>query len=514
MTNPIAAMRMLIIYAILIPLAMFVGYLVTNPMDYGTIGFLAFVGVLLISPIFIKWNYPILIFALGCPAYLFFLPGRPLMAQVVVVIALFIAVLERILSSGRRFIPAPVMAWPLLFVAAMAYMTAELTGGINLHFIGGAEGGGAKYIQLFTGIACFFAVTSQTIRPERRNFYLALFLLPTLLGILSDMFPFLPKPLNTINLLFPPGAGSVNQAGGHSIRLTALGKSVGILYIYLLARYGLRGTLDTRHPWRVIIAVGSFTLTMFGGFRNTFIGFFMLAGLLFFFERLYRTRLVLVVVFAGVIGATALVAFSNKLPYTFQRSLSFLPLKWDVEVTVDAEGSTEWRKQIWEATWPKVPDYLLLGKGYQLTKADFDLMGGGQFAGGSGAKFDAGEEGLAISSDFHNGPLSALIPFGIWGAIGILWVMAACGYVLFSNYKYGDPTLLAFNTFMLASWIGYVIFFFFFFGAFVDDVGWTYGKLAGFSLAMNGGLMRRPARAGYTAPLRQVAGPEITPQVV
>ena len=96
----------------------------------------------------------------------------------------------------------------------------------------------------------------------------------------------------------------------------------------------------------------------------------------------------------------------------------------------------------------------------------------------------------------------------------MLWVMAACGYVLFSNYKYGDPTLLAFNTFMLASWIGYVIFFFFFFGAFVDDVGWTYGKQAGFSQAMNGGLMRRPARAGYTAPLRQVAGPEITPQVV
>ena len=57
MTNPAAAIRALITYAICIPLAMLVGYMLCNPLDYGALGFFGLVAMLIVSPILIKWNY-------------------------------------------------------------------------------------------------------------------------------------------------------------------------------------------------------------------------------------------------------------------------------------------------------------------------------------------------------------------------------------------------------------------------------------------------------------------------
>ena len=183
-----------------------------------------------------------------------------------------------------------------------------------------------------------------------------------------------------------------------------------------------------------------------------------------------------------------MVPFSSKLPANFQRALSFLPLDWSPEVKMNAEGSSEWRYRIWSDTWPKVPQYLLLGKGYSLTAEDYQMMGTGTFVGGVAESLDASQEGLAISSDYHNGPLSTLMPFGIWGGIGFLWLLFAGLRVMYRNYKYSPPELRTVNTLLLAMYIQGFWGFFFIIGAFHEDVG-NFGKLIGFSIALNGGLL-------------------------
>ena len=99
MTNPAGAMRMLITYAMVIPLAILVGYLLTDPLDYGTMGFFGLVIALLLSPVYIRWNYPILVFGLGCPAYCSFLVGKPPLWEVVALLSIIIAMVER--AMGR-----------------------------------------------------------------------------------------------------------------------------------------------------------------------------------------------------------------------------------------------------------------------------------------------------------------------------------------------------------------------------------------------------------------------------
>jgi hypothetical protein len=495
MTNPVQAMRMLITYAVIIPLAILVGYLTTDPMDRGTLFFFAILAALVVSPIFIKWHYQILIFGLGCPAYCFFVPGNPPLGQVVVILSLGIAIVERTLSSERRFVSVPVMTWPLLFIAAMVYFTAQLTGGIGLHTMGGDVGGGRKYLSVFIGLATYFALTSRVISRDKWKFYLALSMLPAVAGVLSDMFPYLPGPFKYINLLFPPNntvAADV-EAGNTTMRLTNLSFALGIFPIYLLARYGLRGIFFEGHLWRIALFLAGFCTTMLGGYRNAIFGFGTTCTLIFFMEGLHRTRLLPALALAGALVIALLASFSDHLPYTYQRSLSFLPFKWQPEVVMDADASSEWRYKIWRATWPKVPEHLLLGKGYALTKEDYENIGQGQFANIGASHIDASEETLAISSDYHSGPLSTLMAFGVWGGLGIVWLMAATWYVVYQNYKYGDPAMRSFNIYTLATCSISIFSFFFLFGAFHDDVG-SLARTAGFSIAMNGGLARRPAK--------------------
>jgi len=192
--------------------------------------------------------------------------------------------------------------------------------------------------------------------------------------------------------------------------------------------------------------------------------------------------------------------------------MSFLPFKWDAAVVADAEGSTGWREAMWAALWPKVPEHLLLGKGHGLNAEDFQNIGGGAFAGQI-HDIDPGQQALALSGDYHSGPLSTLIPFGIWGAIGILWLFAASLFVAYRNYRYGDPELQMFNNFFLAYIIWCVIAFFFVFGAFEIAV-FDCAKWVGFSLALNWGVCRPASRPVSNPLIKPLPVPLPAPQPV
>jgi hypothetical protein len=64
---------------------------------------------------------------------------------------------------------------------------------------------------------------------------------------------------------------------------------------------------------------------------------------------------------------------------------------------------------------------------------------------------------------------------------------------------------------MLASGISSILSFFFIFGAFQNDVG-GFAKLAGFSIAMNWGVAKRPARAASN-PLIKPQPAVVAPQL-
>jgi hypothetical protein len=110
----------------------------------------------------------------------------------------------------------------------------------------------------------------------------------------------------------------------------------------------------------------------------------------------------------------------------------------------------------------------------------------------------------ALAEDFHNGPISVLIPFGIWGGLAMLWFFAVCVRVTYLNYRYSDPTLQTVNTFFFAAIVAHLIFFTLFYGDMSGDMA-TYCGLLGLSVSLNGGVRRR-VRTTQPVPQTQSAG--------
>ena len=102
-------------------------------------------------------------------------------------------------------------------------------------------------------------------------------------------------------------------------------------------------------------------------------------------------------------------------------------------------------------------------------------------------------EAVELVGDYHNGPISVIIPLGIFGSIAFLWLLAAGIRVVYQNYQFGDPALHDINTFFFGYFVVKVVFFFLVFGSLYSDLPVFLGLLA-MSISINGGVAK-PALA-------------------
>ena len=153
MSNAPAILRSLIIYAICVPLAIAVGYMVTNPMDYSTLGVFGVLALVLASPLLLRWHYPLLVLSLQMSLSVFFLKGAPSLWLVMAVLSLVISLLERTMNSEMHFIRVPQITWPLICLAGVVLLTARLTGGFGLTRLA-RKCTGAKNIFIYSLAFC------------------------------------------------------------------------------------------------------------------------------------------------------------------------------------------------------------------------------------------------------------------------------------------------------------------------------------------------------------------------
>ena len=485
--NNAAALRTLIIYAVCVPLAVMIGYVLTNPMDYSTLGVLGIVVLLLISPALLRWHHPMLILSWNLGMTLFFLKGSPNLWFLMVLLSLGISLLERALSGEMHFVRAPQITWPLLCLVAVALLTAKLTGGIGVRALGSNVYGGRKYVYLMLGIMSYFALTSRRIPPERVPLYIGMFFLAGLTSIISDLFPFMPGWSHFLYWMFPPSMynfASADFAVGQT-RLVGIATAGVMLWSWLMIRYGIRGIFLGGKLWRLAVFGLSLAMILLGGFRSQLLFVTVVFMFQFFAEGLHRTRMLPAFAWMGIMAMVIVVPLASKLPFTFQRALAFLPLDLDPAAKYAAQSTWIWRTQMWTALLPQVPKYFLLGKGLAITPEEYNEMMGTPLGLTTGA-IDPGQDPMALSYDYHNGLLSVLIPFGIWGGIVVFWFFAAGLRVVYHNFRYGDPSLRTINTFFFAEFLVYIPQFIIG-GSLPYDIARFAGVL-GLSIAFNGGV--------------------------
>src|SRR6266446_3883411 len=177
MTAASSLFRSLIVYAVCVPLAIVLGYLMAQPFDWTTFTVLGALFFLLAVPLLMRWYHPWLIATWNMCLVLPFLPGKPAARMALAWIGLGIAVGQYVLNRRLKFLNVPSVTRPLLFMVLVVLVTAKCTGGIGLNSLGSDVAGGRRYIELLTAIAGYFAITSQRIPPQRAMLYMALYFL-------------------------------------------------------------------------------------------------------------------------------------------------------------------------------------------------------------------------------------------------------------------------------------------------------------------------------------------------
>ena len=471
--------------AICLPLAVILGYMVADPLRLTSLAVVSAVIGVLMLPVLMKWHYGLLVFSCNAVLICALLPGNPPLWLLATLIAFTFAVINRCLDPDRPLLAGGNVAWALIALAGVVIVTALATGGFGARALGSSSYGGRRYFYIMGAILAYFALASHRVPSSRAKFYVSLFFLSGITALLSNLVFAGGSKFYWLFYIIPAEAemeqlGRLVTAYGFGLQriigLTGVGSAV---MLFLLVRYGLRGILDLRKPWRFAVFATFLVIGVFSGFRS-FVGcmFFIFAAA-FFIEGLHRTPYLALVLVLGLAFGIALITFSNQLPLTVQRALCFLPIKVDQTVQYDAQNSLEWRLEMWQILANDVPRYLLLGKGCALRPEDLALSYQNAFRG-----YGPASEWAIISGDYHNGPLSVLLPFGIWGALALGWFFLATGRMLYRNCKYGAPELLTINRALFACFVGRVISFLFLVGALHLDLPF-FTCLAGLAVSLN-----------------------------
>jgi hypothetical protein len=418
-------------------------------------------------------------------AVVFFLPGHPQLWLVVGFISLAISIVQKTLIHEFRFIHAPSLVAPLLFIAIVVLVTAKGTGGFGLRSLGSSTVGGSRYWVILGGIAGFLAMLGHRIPPRKAGLYVGLFFLGAMATVIGNVvYNFVPQ-LYYILLLFPANQDFSASANETVTRFTGLGLSFLAICWYLLARYGITGMLSGRRLLRFVLLLAALLISLGSGYRGNVVLICLTLTTLFLLEGVWRTKYAGMFVLGAVLVCVLIVPFATKLPLPIQRSLSVLPIEVSPLARDNAEATSQWRIEMWKSVLPEIPKYFWFGRGLTLDDQALFLEGDLAQSGRNN-----GYDSFAVASDFHNGPLSLIIPFGIWGVIGWLWFIVASIRALWLNRKYGEEHLQTTNNFIFAMFVAKTVFFFFVYGNFYTDV-YQFASLVGLSMCLNYGI-RKP----------------------
>ena len=505
--------RGLLIFALCLPLAILLGFMLADPLVESNRMIVGGALMALLIPIILAIHQRALIWVTGAFINAFFLPGQPQMWMLVAALSFMIIILSRPL---RKVKTKPVWdKWTLvfltLFICAVVF-AAMRTGGIGLRIMGSSVYGGRKYVMLLASFVGFLALTFQPLPRKHAQKDLTVWALGPATSAVSNVAYMLGPAFYFLFLLFPVEM-ALNQAqvelapGFLGIkRYTGFSSACTAVCMFCMLRWGIKGMLQPSKPWRLGLLVFGFGLGMLSGFRSAILIPIAALVVQFFTEGLHKTKYALGLAGFGAASIIFLAAFAESLPLAAQRAISFLPVRVDPVAALDAKNSVAWRLEMWEVVIQDVPDHLWFGKGYALDPTDLYLAEESVKRG-----FQKDYEISMRAGDYHSGPLSVLVPFGVVGVTTVILFFIAAMRALYRNFKYGDPSVKNINVSLFSYFVGHLMYFTLFFGGIESDL-WVFVSTVGISLAVNGGVAGVEALSVQEKPAQVLRGRRRTDQ--
>jgi hypothetical protein len=288
--------------------------------------------------------------------------------------------------------------------------------------------GGRPYFEIGLAFGAFIILSRVQITNFLAQIFPVFFLIPAwlvgALDVISRLAPQTAMPLAALYSGFASsggitGAFQQEQRLGET-RMTGLLNAGYISALALCAKYNPITLISPLYPFRVALFCAAIGTIFLSGFR----GIILFAMAAFFLSCILRGNFK-DLWFAGatiMMGLLVLISLQGsliQLPPTVQRTLSWLPGNWDPQVVTDAEGSTQWRVEMWGWAWndERILRDRTWGQGFGLSLDDMNLIASSLMAGQGGGSLLGGSdrEQFMLMGSFHSGPLSTIKYIGVVG---------------------------------------------------------------------------------------------------
>ena len=351
-------------------------------------------------------------------------PGQPdtlMIAQLLVIGFSMLLTLTRKLPF--QLVVTELEGW--MFLIALLIIQVYVRNPTGFSIFGGASVGGKPYViftitTVATFLLCGMRVPEADIRKALR--------LSILGGLVNSGISVLGLFIPSVGLLSGTNIASANGPE-FSNKAVDAGQATRVGF-FMTAGTNLSLWISSFrspftacfHPVWAPLIILSFALAAFSGFRSAI----SLVGITYLIGICYRGGFIQVFIscMLGILGL-ALLAFINlasPLPPNIQRTLSFLPGTWEQRYHTDAEGSTEWRVEMWQEALgsDRWIHNKLLGDGLGFTAQQLlfqRLLADGQGARTGLSGFDLDREAVLASGAYHSVFVSSVRTVGYVGFV-------------------------------------------------------------------------------------------------
>ena len=299
---------------------------------------------------------------------------------------------------------------------------------VGVAAIGGSvRVGGKPYIDLILGCMIYLMLSRFRITPgisaKIPKWVLAVAAFGMIAGAIGLYLPSVGVKLapfysafSPSNLLDTESQGSITTGTTRLGFLLDMGQQ---MIRFVVSKINPAQLLNPQYFSELLACFAGLIMIMLSGFRSalttsallTFLSSILREGIVGFTKMLFILSLMAVLV-------VSLSYTPIKLPYTFQRTLSFLPGDWDQDAVSDAEGSSEWRFEMWRMalTSDRYIHNKIFGDGFGFLRQDFErgmaIMNGQEKLSATDSK----QEMFLLNGDYHSGPVGAI---RFVGAVGL-----------------------------------------------------------------------------------------------
>jgi len=287
--------------------------------------------------------------------------------------------------------------------------------------------GGRPYFEIGLAFGAFMILSRVQISDFIAKIFPLFFVIPAwCVAILDVIGRLVPQTAYPLAMMYS-GVGSRGVTGAFEqeaqlgeTRMTAMATAGQSSVIALGSIYNPITLISPLYPGRVLLLFAALGALFLSGFRGAL--FYSMIALLLSALLRGRVKDLWVAGAAMLLAVVVLISLQGsilQLPRTMQRALSWLPGDWDQAALADAQGSSQWRFDMWEWAWndDRILRNRTWGQGFGLSIDDMNLIANSLIAGQGGASLLGGSdrENFMITGTFHSGPLSTIKYIGIVG---------------------------------------------------------------------------------------------------